>query len=174
MARLALLRREASDESMKQDLTAAEAEARRGLREAREAVAEIRRPDLPDGPGPALTDAARKLRARGVNVVLSLDENLKLALPRQSTAIVRVAREALRNVELHSGARNVEISTKVEAEAFVLHIADDGIGYDAKADRSGHYGLIGMREQSKLVGGDLSIVSALGCGAALTLTIPRE
>jgi PAS domain S-box-containing protein len=173
MARLALLRREASDENMKQDLAAAEAEARRGLREAREAVAEIRRPDLPDGPGPTLTEAAQKLRARGVNVILSLDENLNLASPHQSTAIARVAREALRNVELHSGARNVEISAKVDAKAFVLHIADDGIGYDAAIERSGHYGLIGMREQSKLVGGDLNVVSAPGCGAALTLTIPR-
>jgi signal transduction histidine kinase len=158
---------------MKRDLAAAEAEARRGLREAREAVAEIRRPDLPEAPGPALTGAAQKLRARGVKVALSLDENLKLASPHQSTAIARVAREALRNVDLHSGARNVEISAKVDAQAFVLHIADDGIGYDATSERSGHYGLIGMREQSKLVHGDLSIVSAPGCGAALTLTIPR-
>jgi PAS domain S-box-containing protein len=174
MARLALLRREASDEIMKQDLAAAEAEARRGLREAREAVAEIRRPDLPEGPGPALTEAAQKLRARGVKVAMSLDENLKLASPHQSTAIARVAREALRNIELHSGARNVEISAKVDARAFVLQIADDGIGYDAASERSGHYGLVGMREQSKLVGGDLTIVSAPGCGAALTLTIPRR
>jgi len=173
MARLALLRRETSDGRMQQDLADAEAEARRGLREAREAVAEIRRPDFPEGCGPALTEAAQKLRARGVKVALSLDDNLRLASSQQSTAIARVAREALRNIELHSGARNVEISAKAGAEAFVLHIADDGIGFDAAADRSGHYGLVGMREQSRLVGGDLSLVSAPGCGAAVTLTIPK-
>ena len=115
----------------------------------------------------------RSCARSGVNVVLSLDENLKLASPHQSTAIARVAREALRNVELHSGARNVEISAKVDAQAFVLHIADDGIGFDAASERSGHYGLIGMREQSKLVGGDLNVISAPGGGAALALKIPR-
>jgi PAS domain S-box-containing protein len=175
MARLALLRREASTQDMRQELGVAEAEARAGVREAREAVAAIRQDaDMADGPGPALIEAAQKLRARGVEVVLSLDENLKLATPHQAVVIVRVAKEAIRNIELHSGARRVEISAKADAKALVLHIADDGIGFEAKTERSGHYGLIGMREQAKLVDGSLNLASAPGRGATLTLTIPRD
>lgn len=175
MARLALLRRTTSNEGIREELTQAEAEARAGLRDAREAIAAIRGSlDFAEGLGPALADAARKLCERfDVKVALSLDEDLKLALPHQSTAIARVAREALRNIELHSGARNVELSAKVDATAFVLKIVDDGIGYDVRTERSGHYGLVGMREQGHLVGGDLNIVSAPGSGVALTLTIPR-
>ncbi len=174
MARLALLRRAAADDRLREDLVAAEAEARRGVREAREAIAAIRSDtELAEGPGPALAEAAGKLRERsGMKVVMSLGENLGLASPLHASAIVRVAREALRNIELHSGARNVEISAKADADALFLRIADDGIGFETEAERSGHYGLIGMREQSKLVCGELTITSAPGLGAVLTFTIP--
>jgi signal transduction histidine kinase len=79
----------------------------------------------------------------------------------------------LRNVALHSGARNVAISTSLEGGRHILAIADDGIGFDPDGEQRGHYGLAGMREQSLLAGGELTIESALGRGARVTLSIPQ-
>jgi len=175
-ARLSLLRRASPDGPLKDDLVAAETEAREGLREARSAVSQMRRDtDWPAGPGPALTEAAQNLRQRaGVAVALEIDEALAGAPPPVAAAMARVGREALRNVGLHSGARNVAIAATARPDAFELHIADDGVGFDPSAERSGHYGLVGMYEQGQLVGGSLRIDSAPGQGARLTLSIPRR
>jgi len=174
MARLTLLKRASPEGGLRDDLAQAEAEAREGLRNARQAVGEIRAgSDFPLGPGPALEEAARKLRARtGMNVVLRLDDDLPALSAQQASAVVRVAREALRNIELHSGARNVTIAMRSENKRQVLDIADDGIGFDPGAERLGHYGLTGMNEQGRLAGGGLSVESAPGRGVRVTLSIP--
>ncbi len=174
MARLTLLKRASREGALRDELAAAEAEAREGLRTARQAVGEIRDGfDLPDGPGPALEEAAQKLRARtGMNVAVRLEDDFAGLSPQQASAALRVAREALRNVALHSGARNVTIATKLEGGTHMLDIADDGIGYDPNSERSGHYGLVGMHEQARNAGGTLNIESAPGLGLRLTLAIP--
>jgi len=176
MARLTLLRRAAPDGELRDDLAAAEKEAREGLRTAREAVGEIRSGfDLPDGPISALQEAAQKLRERGgISVELRLDDDLSALSPQQASAALRVAREALRNAALHSGARNVVIATSATSGRRVLSIADDGIGFDPAGERHGHFGLAGMREQSRIAGGALSIESAPGRGARVALSIPGE
>jgi signal transduction histidine kinase len=175
MARLTLLRRASPEGELRDDLAAAEAEARDGLRTAREAVGEIRSGlDLPEGPGRALEEAAQKLRERtAMNVALRLDDDLSPLSPQQGSAALRVVREALRNVALHSGARNVEVSTSLEGGRHILAIVDDGIGFDPDGEQRGHYGLAGMREQSRLAGGELTIDSAPGRGASVTLSIPQ-
>ena len=65
------------------------------------------------------------------------------------------------------------IATRLEKGRNVLEMADDGIGFDPAAERHGHYGLAGMSEQSRLAGGTLTLESAPGRGARLTLAIPR-
>ena len=71
--------------------------------------------------------------------------------------IYRIAVEALRNAFHHAQARQIEVEIRYDDEQFRLHIRDDGKGMDpavlAKQARSGHYGLPGMRERAKLVGG---------------------
>lgn len=56
-----------------------------------------------------------------------------------------------------------------------MRVRDDGNGIDPKildGGRSEHYGLPGMRERAKLVGGKLAVWSRLGEGTELELTIP--
>ena len=90
--------------------------------------------------------------------------------------IYRIAVEALRNAFHHAQARQIEVEIRYDDEQFRLHIRDDGKGMDpavlAKQARSGHYGLPGMRERAKLVGGSLTVWSEVDAGTEVELTIP--
>jgi signal transduction histidine kinase len=58
----------------------------------------------------------------------------------------------------------------------VLEIEDDGIGFDAAdvAAQTGHYGLLGLGERARLVGGKLDLLSKPGQGTLLRFHIPKE
>jgi nitrate/nitrite-specific signal transduction histidine kinase len=60
-------------------------------------------------------------------------------------------------------------------ETLTLEIDDDGVGFDpVAATQSGHYGLIGVRERARLLGGYLTIRSAPGIGTRLQLRLPGK
>lgn len=173
-ARLSLLRRAGGP--LSEDFLAAETEAREGLREAREAVGAIRGDlALPDGPGPALEEAVRAFQRRSAaNVRLALDPEIADTPPLAAAAMVRIAREALRNAALHSLAGNVDVRLQARPEAFELAITDDGIGFDSRRSHPGHYGLVGLNEQARLARGELSIETAPGAGTRVRLLVPRR
>jgi signal transduction histidine kinase len=59
-----------------------------------------------------------------------------------------------------------------------LRVRDDGKGIDPKVleseGRAGHWGLHGMRERAKLVGGKLDVWSEIGSGTEVDLNIPAS
>ena len=71
--------------------------------------------------------------------------------------VYRLAGEALRNAFWHAQARRIEVEIRYDQKQFRLRVRDDGKGIDPKVlggeGREGHYGLHGMRERAKLVGG---------------------
>ena len=88
----------------------------------------------------------------------------------------RIVAEALRNAFHHAQARQVEVEIRYDNQQFRLRVRDDGKGID-KAVLSGqgpegHYGLPGMRERGKLIGGKLVIWSEVGAGTEVELRIP--
>ena len=89
----------------------------------------------------------------------SLDEQ-------RAVALLRVAQEALRNVEKHATARRVRVRLEVEhgaGQQRSLSIVDDGRGFALPLPtdaRGAGFGLISMRERSRLAGGDLYIESS--------------
>ncbi len=73
---------------------------------------------------------------------------------------MRMAQEALRNVERHSKATRVAMELKtVDDGRIELRIEDNGVGFDPLASRPGHYGLVGLREQAESIGADLILES---------------
>jgi len=90
--------------------------------------------------------------------------------------IYRIAGEALRNAFLHANAHRIEVEIRYDPREFRLRIRDDGKGIDAQvlagAGRPGHYGLPGMQERAKLIGGKLAVWSELDAGTELELTVP--
>jgi signal transduction histidine kinase len=88
--------------------------------------------------------------------------------------VLQIAREAVRNALQHAHAKRVQIDVNWGAQRFVLRVRDDGIGLApefAEHGRNGHWGLHGMRERTREVGGSLEIRSE-GEGTQVELGIP--
>jgi signal transduction histidine kinase len=110
---------------------------------------------------------------------ISIDAVPEQRLPRRvETTLYHVAKEALHNVIKHARATAVWIRFQRKAGSISCHIRDNGTGFDPASipgRRGEHgFGLIGMRERLSVVGGDLQINSANGCGTELVISIPAE
>jgi signal transduction histidine kinase/ligand-binding sensor domain-containing protein len=92
--------------------------------------------------------------------------------------VYRIAGEALRNAFRHGQARRIEVEIRYDERQLRLRVRDDGKGIDAKVlneeGRPGHWGLPGMHERAKLVGGKLAVWSELDSGTEVELTVPAS
>ena len=92
--------------------------------------------------------------------------------------VYRIAGEALRNAFTHAQARRIEVEIRYDERQFRLRVRDDGKGIAPKLMNedgpTGHYGLRGMRERAKLLGGKLAMWSELDSGTELELRIPAS
>jgi signal transduction histidine kinase len=90
--------------------------------------------------------------------------------------VYRVVAEALRNAFRHARARKIEVEIRYGEQEFKLQVRDDGTGIDPSVlsgdGREGHYGLHGMHERAKIVGGKLKVWSELDSGTEVELSIP--
>ena len=102
--------------------------------------------------------------------------------PRELHPILRddvyaIAREAVRNAFRHAQASNIEADIRYSESSFQLRIRDDGKGVDPKIvaeGRAGHFGMPGMRERARRVGGKLDFWTATGAGTEIELSIPAS
>jgi signal transduction histidine kinase len=97
----------------------------------------------------------------------------------QSTAheLLMVVREALHNAIRHGQPSQVYVDINFEKKEFRVQVRDDGRGFDtamASSQPDGHYGLVGVRERAKRIGGVLTLNSSPGAGTELTLLVPRK
>jgi signal transduction histidine kinase len=92
--------------------------------------------------------------------------------------VFRIVAEALRNAFVHAEASRIEVEIHSDERQLRLRIRDDGKGIDSQivTDKGcpGHWGLHGMHERAKLVGGNLEVWSRLDCGTEIELTIPAS
>lgn len=179
---------EAAERAFERDQARARARLGRAHELARETLSEVRRSvwtlAAPVGEGQALGEALAALAARfgertGV-VALYNHEGPPLALPSErTTQLLRIAQEALHNVERHAEARQVTIGTRHEPDGGVaLSVRDDGKGFapdapQARADGGG-FGLHSLRERARLAGAELAIDSGPGRGTTVTVSLPPE
>lgn len=149
---------------------------RSGLLETRRALKALRSSPLEDlGLALALRQLAGET-AEGANLLLrlSLPDHLPVLSPAQEQCIYRVAQEAAANVVQHAQARTLTLQLSVDG-ATTLRVADDGAGFDVGAPApAGHFGVEGMRERTRLIGGELIIHSRPGQGTEVLLTIRHE
>jgi signal transduction histidine kinase/ligand-binding sensor domain-containing protein len=90
--------------------------------------------------------------------------------------IYRIASEALRNAFRHGEAKQIEAELRYDERQLRLRVRDDGKGIDPNflraEGRGGHFGLHGMHERAKLIGGKLTVWSAPDSGTEIELSIP--
>jgi two-component system sensor histidine kinase UhpB len=90
-----------------------------------------------------------------------------------ATTVFRIIQEALTNVARHAGASEVRIELLREDACCVLRIADDGQGARRATYRSpDSFGLLGVRERVRLLGGEVILDTAPGEGFRLMVSLP--
>jgi signal transduction histidine kinase len=105
----------------------------------------------------------------GPEITISIQENRP---PRPAVAVElrAILTEAVRNAIEHSGATSLSIEGEVDRDRGSITIADNGSGFDPDELPSGHYGVLGMRERARQIGGDLSIDASPMQGSRVTIT----
>lgn len=105
-------------------------------------------------------------------LTIELDEdNLSTEL---TTAIFRIFQETLNNAARHSKASKVSVSLRTVNARIMMEIIDNGIGITEKQKSNPKsFGLIGMRERSRYLGGNITIIGKKGRGTKVTVSIPN-
>ncbi|HET7237057.1 MAG TPA: histidine kinase [Actinomycetota bacterium] len=141
-------------------------------------------------------DAVETLRdlARGIYPPLLADRGLRAALEAQArkaalpveisadgigrypqeveAAVYFCCLEALQNVAKHAGARRAVVRVDEADGVLRFAVADDGVGFDARAAGTSSTGLQGIEDRLSALGGSLEVRTARGEGTTLVGRIP--
>ena len=144
------------------------------LRETRRSVAGLRSGAANAGLAAAIENAARQVtEAKDIRLKLKLARNSKGLPADVEYNLVRIAQEAVSNSVKHSGARTVEVALDYTPAAVHLSVKDDGSGF-AENGKTGHYGLIGMKERATHIGAEFELASTPGKGTLVSVVLPSE
>ena len=147
---------------------------RNALDEARRSVMDLRALPLE---GKSLAEAIKSLAAsfreeRNLHTVVTIAGKNQPLPPRVEVGLFRVAQEALMNAHQHASAGTIQVHLTSQPEHVELIIEDDGRGFSTDRIPQDRFGLIGMNERVRLLGGSLEIQSDEGKGTRLTTRIP--
>ncbi len=129
---------------------------------------------------PALEMLIQQTDARTeATVRLDVNEAPRRLPPQVELAIYRVIQETLRNAQRHAQAQHISVSLDWDREGVTLTVADDGIGFELveRLDtytQQGHFGLVGLQERVRQLGGTLQIETAPGSGTTVTVRLPSR
>jgi signal transduction histidine kinase len=117
------------------------------------------------GLGPALKTLARRAPLP-VEIIVRADQRLPEPV---EVAAYYVVAEALANVAKHADATTAYIDVESRNGVLELRVRDDGAG---GADPARGSGLIGLTDRVEALGGTIEVVSPVGQGTALRVTLP--
>jgi signal transduction histidine kinase len=161
-------------EAIPGELARAEEVAHEGLQEVRTAITQMRVTSVRDtGLGPELKTAFdRFIDHTGLTGEFVTDAEAARFGDERAETLVRMAQEALRNVERHAMATQVTVRLHiVDGDHLVLRIEDNGIGFDPEVTEAGHYGIVGLREQAEMIDADLQIESSSHHGTNICISL---
>src|SRR6267154_199030 len=88
-------------------------------------------------------------------------------------AAFRIIQEALTNVARHAAVEEVEVEVRADRDYLTLRIEDRGQGFNPRtASTVGSAGIIGIQERARLVGGHLTLESAMTAGTRIAVVFP--
>jgi signal transduction histidine kinase/ligand-binding sensor domain-containing protein len=102
----------------------------------------------------------------------------RILAPAIQDEVYQISREVLRNAFRHAHASRIEAEIRYDKRNLRLRIRDDGRGIERhvleEGARAGHWGLTGIRERAKRIGGQFDIWSEAGAGTEIELTVPAS
>ncbi|MDQ7976871.1 PAS domain-containing protein [Paraburkholderia sp. SARCC-3016] len=143
------------------------------IKVVRNAVTSLRPVALDLGILPALEWLVQEFTAEsGIPCKFNTDLSTVALRECETTALFRIAQEALRNIMRHARATRACLLFKREAEGLLLEIRDDGIGFDATKKKPTSFGLVGIRERVLMFAGTFDLLTSPGTGTTLRIRIP--
>ena len=103
----------------------------------------------------------------------------QILFPRTKIFLFRIVQEALSNVEKHAKATRVIVWLDIDPKLLRVTIVDNGVGFDMDTvlrdpDKWDHFGIRGILERARLVGGEGKIESRKGQGTTIVVDIPLD
>lgn len=90
-----------------------------------------------------------------------------------SLVLYRIVQEALTNAAKHAHASKIEVRIHGDAQAININVVDDGVGFELDAYPAGRcFGLLGMEERARSVGGTFEVETRPNEGTMVTARIP--
>jgi two-component system, NarL family, sensor histidine kinase DegS len=151
--------------------------ARDGLREVRDFIADLRPGKLDElGLVGAIQEYVRRYRDT-VNAAVSLDADPIPRLPAETEIVLyRIVQESLQNARKHARGAPVRVLLTLRQDSLQLVVRDEGPGFDPRevARRAGtsSWGLTSMRERAELIGASYRVTSRPGHGTEVAVSLP--
>ena len=166
------------DERLNQAVTRALALTRSALQEARRSVLDLRAAPLEGRTlSRALTELALETRTAHPELEVEVasqgfDGTAGRLPPAVEVGLYRIAQQALANVARHAGPARAVVRVTLEPRQVHLRVEDNGVGFDPTAMPPDRFGVIGMGERARLLGGALVIETSPGGGTAIDVLVP--
>lgn len=142
--------------------------------EARRLISGVRPPILDEsGIAAAIAHLIHDQRTwKGPKIELRSEMEVDRLPPILEDAIYRIVQESLANARKHSQSQKVRVSLVQEGDLLHLEVQDWGVGFDPESVDENRFGLAGIRERTRLLGGSCSIESGPGKGTCVRVTLP--
>jgi signal transduction histidine kinase len=112
-----------------------------------------------------------------VDYQVSVEGTSRAVSPLVRDEVYRIGREAVVNAVRHARAQRIEVRVEYASAALRIVVRDDGCGIDPEVLASGspgHWGLPGMRERAARIGAQCNVLSRIGAGTAVDLSVPAR
>ncbi|MGB7999879.1 MAG: sensor histidine kinase [Anaerobacillus sp.] len=109
----------------------------------------------------------------GVNFQLTFDEIPELPRGIEEN-LFRIVQESLGNALRHANASEIRITIKLKQNQLLLHIKDNGSGFEVSNQKKGAYGLGSIQERCDEIGGQFRIASRPSEGTLVEVRVPLE
>jgi two-component system NarL family sensor kinase len=93
---------------------------------------------------------------------------------RLESGLLRISQEALHNVVTHARAGSAHLQLATTRDRVKLVIEDDGVGFNPRDIPEGRFGLQGLNERTRLLGGSLEVRSTPGRGTRVQVVVPND
>ncbi|MBC8874933.1 MAG: PAS domain-containing protein [Planctomycetes bacterium] len=92
--------------------------------------------------------------------------------PMLENTVFRIVQECLNNVKQHSQAARAEVRLVQNNDHLSIQVRDQGVGFDTTRVPEDCFGLRGIRERARLLGGQADIDSFPGKGTRISVELP--
>ena len=92
--------------------------------------------------------------------------------PVAENVVYRIVQEGLTNARTHGQSDTVRVSIVEQGHRLRIVVRDWGVGFDPRNVQENRFGLEGIRERARLLGGKCRIRSAPGRGTAVVVELP--